>query len=241
MAFIDEFTVSQTHCDASGVMRCDAYFTWFQLAAEKHCKQLGLDYGGIMPKNLAWILLDVRAWWTAGRARLGDQLTLHTHIEPCYYYMFPREYNAYNARGELVVHSDTTWAIINLDTRMLSRSGDIMKAHNSDDGDPREWTKCEPPAIIESPAPSEFSFSPIEGDIDINGHVNNARYIAWLCRDAGKAGYDITSVNAKYAKEVMLGDKLRSAFHTKDGAFYYTIKHDETMCFCASGTMAEVI
>lgn len=50
-------------------------------------------------------------------------------------------------------------------------------------------------------------------DIDVNGHVNNARYIDWLCNDLGFEffkQFKIESIVIKYESEILPGDEVES-------------------------------
>ena len=89
--------------------------------------------------------------------------------------------------------------------------------------------------------PQVFNRTPQYSDFDVNGHVNNTKYIAWLCDalgfDALRGAY-IGDLVAGYEKEIRGHDALRLTLARQDNAFSFQIasaaneKH-----FVAGGTL----
>lgn len=64
-------------------------------------------------------------------------------------------------------------------------------------------------------------------DVDINGHVNNSRYIDWLCNDLGFdyfKRFEIESISIDYESEILPEDKIETTLiFSKDRSnFQYT-------------------
>lgn len=71
-----------------------------------------------------------------------------------------------------------------------------------------------------------FSRAPQYSDFDVNGHVNNTKYIAWLCDalgfDALRGAY-IGDLVAGYEKEIRGHDPLRVTLARNDDAFSFRL------------------
>lgn len=82
---------------------------------------------------------------------------------------------------------------------------------------------------LKGEAPQVFSRAPQYSDFDVNGHVNNTKYIAWLCDalgfDALRGAY-IGDLVAGYEKEIRGHDPLRVTLARNDDAFSFQIASD---------------
>ena len=78
-------------------------------------------------------------------------------------------------------------------------------------------------------------------DYDINGHVNNTKYIAWLCDALGRDAFSqafIGDIVAGYEKEIRSDAPLTESLSLRDGAFTYCVRSgDGVKHFVAGGTL----
>ena len=81
---------------------------------------------------------------------------------------------------------------------------------------------------------------PTYTDVDINGHVNNARYIDWLCNDFGFEYFDqfeIEYISINYMSEILPRDVIETELIISDDKrnFQYVGRVSEVTAFVIFG------
>ena len=79
---------------------------------------------------------------------------------------------------------------------------------------------------LKSDAPRVFSRTPMYSDFDVNGHVNNTKYIAWLCDALGLEAFDgayIGDLVAGYEKEIRGHAPLKLTLAREGDSFSFQI------------------
>ena len=100
---------------------------------------------------------------------------------------------------------------------------------------------CSIPGRIQEPGVKALAFESISQyeDLDINGHVNNARYISWLCNALGMKAFENASIRTlvvSYDKEIRGTLRIKHLIRYENGAFAYRVTDDiGEKCFSASG------
>ena len=229
--------VNEGMCYSDGFMRTDAWFTWFQDSAFAHTKQLGVDQGGALPTKLAWILLDVKAIWVK-HVKRGEKINLETYPIKGTSAMFPRRFIAKDIFGKVVAKADTTWALMDIIRRRLTRSvevAEIISPYEAVDTDIALLSpvdECDGELTCAEYLPSDI-------DYDKNGHVNNARYIAWLSDLVRKAGKVIKDIHCRYHSEVLPDESVILSMRREDrGHYLFEAKCKDRLCFAASGLLS---
>ena len=235
-SYVEKHIVTTCECGPDGVMRADAWFSWYQNAAAVHASSLGCGHDGILPADMAWILLDVHAVWE-NHARAGDELALVTSVAQSIHWLYPRVFESRLADGRIAARATTTWALLDTAARRITRHPNIQALHDGAAGGPAE--RVPPFEPLDAPC-VERAFSTAAEDFDENGHVNNARYIAWACAALAEQNARINTVSARYQREILPGEPLRS-LAVDGGRFAYEIFSGEKRCFAASGSYEEII
>ena len=186
----ETFTLLTRDCDLKGTWRLSAILEAMQEAAGAHSLLLGCGRDELLKKDIVWVLsrseLHMQRY-----PRIGEKITLHTFPMPNRVYFFPRYYLFTDERGELIGKAGTLWLLLDINTRKMLPPGDI--AHLIPDN--RDLTvPMNLPATVGSLQGDEFvtEYTPVYSDLDVNGHVNNARYADWLCNTLG---IDLMSCN----------------------------------------------
>jgi acyl-ACP thioesterase len=244
-----EITITPEMCYDNGGMRPDAWFVWLQNAGTEHLNAMEASKGFGMPDNLAWVLLEVTAKIDQLR-KAGEKLLLETFPVKGTSAMFPRRYICRDIMGKIVTTADTTWALMDVVRRRMTRSAvmseKLVPYEEIDDG----LALLSPIKEIEGEAVTEV-FTPLDTDFDVNGHVNNTRYIAWICDRINKLGGIAKEIHCRYHSEILPGQEALIALRESCGRFFCEICSREPdasntafdrsgakLCFAASVVVA---
>lgn len=94
-------------------------------------------------------------------------------------YVFSRYYEFEDERGETVASASSLWMLVNRATREIVMPNDIGVVVSDHDR--------LPPVPDPGKLAMDFAFErgmerkALYSDFDVNGHVNNARYVSWIC------------------------------------------------------------
>lgn len=150
---------------------------WLQEAAGQSADKLGFGERALADMGVTWILtrlvLRIQALPAAGTA--VRVRTWPSRLDHLAY----RGYELYDDSGALLVTGGSAWTVMDLAARRLCPfpSG-LLAAY------PAQAPACEPFTARTLPRLREHACkAPVlvrRDDLDINGHVNNARYLPWL-------------------------------------------------------------
>ena len=183
---------------------------YFQEAAWNHAEELGVGYERLQAEKRAWVLsrllVEVTRYpsWT-------ESVCVHTW--PCLTksVFAMRDFEMFDLQGRKLVAGASAWLLLDIETKRPQRVDKLIQEIQLPFRERRALTH-EPKklnATAPDAAPAEFKVS--YSDIDVNGHVNNARYIGWLM-DAQPIELHrrsaVKSLEVNYLSEAIAGDKL---------------------------------
>lgn len=207
----------------TGVVSLKALADWLQEAAGQSADSLGFGEEELLDYGVTWILtrLVLRLYRLP---RAGEDLVVRTW--PSTLDRFGRRgYEIYDAMGNLLVSGGSAWAVMDLSTRrMAAIPAHLTGAYPKDAPSCDEFT-CRnlPRASADSPSASWSADGNFHGtealvrvrqdDLDINCHVNNARYLSWLMEalpyTPGKLQFP-GLIDLTFRAECFPGDRLLS-------------------------------
>lgn len=237
--YSETFVVRATDCDVERRMRLSALFVAMQEGGERHAISLGLGYDAMMARGLFFVLARIHVK-TFRAPRCGERVVHTTWLGMTNRFFCPRYHVFTLEDGTLLAAAGALW--VTLDT--VARKVVSPKAANLPFPDTSD---LEPPVELpmRMPHPGEptqtLTRAPMYSDYDINGHVNNTRYIAWLCDALGSdalAGHYIGDLTAGYEKEIRENDPLTlSLSQTGDDFTFAVISQDGAKRFIAGGSL----
>ena len=208
--YTETFTLQTRDCDLKGTWRLSAVLEAMQEAAGIHSKLLGCGREELLKKNIIWVLS--RSELHMDRyPRAGEKITLHTFPMPNRICFFPRYYIFTDEHGEMIGKAGTLWLLLDIETRKMLPPGDIARLIP----DNRDLTvPMNLPATVGNLQGEEFlsEYTPVYTDLDVNMHVNNARYADWLCNTLGiecMSANEPETVIFNYNHEILPGQKIR--------------------------------
>jgi medium-chain acyl-[acyl-carrier-protein] hydrolase len=152
-------------------------FNYFQEIAWEHAGILGFGKEDLEKRNLFWVLSRVRVeierlpLWT-------EKLTLITYPRGIDGLFALRDYEIYDSLGKRVISGSSSWLILSAQTRRPVRLTDLDLQFVANDRSALEVNPSKISDPVGTPLKTE-SFLVKPSDIDVNFHVNNARYVEW--------------------------------------------------------------
>ncbi|WP_203264633.1 acyl-ACP thioesterase domain-containing protein [Streptococcus uberis] len=174
--------------------------------------------------NLVWIITDYEVS-IKRLPKFNETITIETEAISYNKFFCYRQFHIYDQEGNLLMDILTYFALMDPDTRKVaSIPEDLVQPYQS------ECVKKmrRAPKMRELENPQVKTYHVRYFDIDMNGHVNNSKYLDWM--------YDVLSydflrhhrprqLQLKYIKEVAPGDQdIESAFQLEGLTSYHHIR-----------------
>ena len=237
--YSETFQVRATDCDRFRRIRPDMLFIQMQEGGEHHAYRLGVGYDAMMRRGLFFALARVHL--SVSRApRCGETVVHTTWPGNSNRFFCPRFHTFTLEDGTPLASAGALWVMLDTVNRKIvsPKAVDLGFPDNSDIPDPVSLP-MRPPAM--SAGGEAISRRPVYSEFDINGHVNNTKYIAWLCDALGNQtmeGMYIGDLTASYEKEIREEIPLTLSLHNEDGAFSFLVSSEEGgKHFAASGML----
>ena len=206
-----QFTVTTAHVDCFGRAKPSSLLRFAQDAATEHCAHLGTDWDSMAAKNCFWAVIRQKMEITR-LPETHEVVTVKTWPMPTTRVAYPRATEGFDAEGNSLFKVISIWVIMDMTTRAM-----ILPGKSGVDVEGISFgTELKAPAGL--PA-KEYSCEQLRtvsySDLDINGHMNNTRYLDWLC-DLLPASYHkdhpMKAVTICYLSEALEGQQLHLGF-----------------------------
>lgn len=171
------FPVTTLHVDRFGRCKPSGLLRFAQDAAGEHCRLLGTDWDAMAKKNYFWAVIRQKME-IARLPKTGETVTVKTWPMPTTRVAYPRATEGFDDAGNLLFRVISIWVIMDMTSRAMVLPG------KSGIDVPGAITGTELKAPGGLPAVDgccSTSRTVAFSDLDVNGHMNNARYLDWLC------------------------------------------------------------
>lgn len=179
----------------------------FQDIAGAHANRLGCGFDDLIGENRMWVLIRTKIS-IISRPEMHSEVLVETWpLEPSRA-GFRREYRMTDLNGNVLIIGSSDWVIIDSVLRRMVPAGDVYPIK---DGFCTDLMHPERLAKIRDFEPDSEAFFvlPDYCDIDMNGHVNNIRYMDYVINALGEDSQrEIKSVQIDYRKEVLSNESL---------------------------------
>ena len=230
----DSFAIKCYEVDSAKRLKPTAFMDMAQEMAYQAASAMKFGYYELIQSNLAWVLsrmrfrfLDTPHW--------EDEVTIRTWHRGAFGPFFVRDFEVVGKDGHRMIEATSSWVVIDVESRRMSHPEDVL---------PKEDTACHDFAI-ETPAGKVMMPRGVEpeyvkthkvaySDIDLVGHTNNARYVAWAldCLEFGGDSIRVDEVEIVFHHEARPGDEIALLKVEKDGWVYVEGRREETPVFC---------
>ena len=197
--------IASTIVGPDRLLSVPGFFRVFQDAAVEDVERIGYEAAKTMGMGLLWVFSRVHVRFHELPAYLSE-VTLETHPGPKKAFLFPRYASLKDAQGRKLVEASSIWALIHEDTRKLEMRPALGDA---DDTDGSEMPL--PEKVVARPASYRFHKTITYADLDLNGHMNNVRYVETIMDLHDAAFYQkymVSELLIQYESEIREGDNL---------------------------------
>jgi medium-chain acyl-[acyl-carrier-protein] hydrolase len=230
--FVKQFEINDLYVDCFGRLKPSAILFLAQEVAGHHCLRLGLDWETLAAKNLFWAIVRTKAQVTRLPHR-GETVTVRTWPMPTTRTAYPRAMEILDEAGNVLVRTISLWVLMDLSKRTMVLPGksDVEVegiALGTELSSPRNIT----PAELESHTTRTVAFS----DLDRNAHMNNTRYMDWVCDlldGQFHRHHGLKEFNLCYINECREGQVLQLSHSFREDGLHVEISRDKERVFAA--------
>ena len=235
-----EFRVASYQTDVSARIRPSAILEIMQEIAGTHAELLEVGRSKLVPLNLAWVLTRVEVRMER-YPMSGDLITVETFPMPNRRMFFPRYFIFRDAAGQQIGCAGSIWVVLDITTRKMINPAQIM--HLLPDNSDLPAPMGMPITVEEIPGTEQEAFRvPVYTDLDMNGHVNNTRYLDWCCNDLGidtMRRYTLTHFAVNFNQEILPGQQVRTVLRREGSRFSFSGFEGEKRHFDVGGVLTE--
>ena len=160
--------------------------------------------------NLVWIITDYDIE-VVRLPRFAEEITIETEALSYNRLFCYRRFTIYDEAGQDLIHMMATFVLMDRDSRKVHAvEPDIVAPYQSDFD--KKLIRGPKYANLEEPISKDYHVRFY--DLDMNGHVNNSKYLDWIFEVMGAdflTQYIPKKINLKYVKEVRPGGVITSA------------------------------
>jgi len=174
----DKFEIHSYEIDLKRRLKIPALNRYMQESAWKHAEQLGFGYTNLIVKKLTWVLtrmiirIEKLPLW-------GETIEVITWPSGRDDFFAYRDFQFFGADDTEFGRATTSWCVISLQDR---RPQTMESVALSKYPKVKEMMFADRPGKLQSLVNSDSEWRTYVGyqDLDVNEHVNNARYLDWI-------------------------------------------------------------
>jgi len=209
-SFKKKYSVEISNADFQMRLKPSSLFEFMQDAASLAAGELGFGHEALIEKyNVAWVLtrlhLDI-----SRLPSLGEKIEIETWHMQHGRITFDRDFVVYGSDGEILARAVSTWVIIDMTSREIKRADFIdFNVPVSSKGRAIDGTleRLRTFGTLSQVYARKIAYS----DIDLNGHVNNAKYVEYILDSLSIDEHremEFTSIDVNYSSEMSPGETL---------------------------------
>ncbi len=160
--------------------------------------------------NLVWIITEYDIE-VVRLPRFAEEITIETEALSYNRLFCYRRFTIYDEAGEELIHMMVTFVLMDRDSRKVHAVEPEIVAPYQSDFD-KKLIRGPKYELLEEPVIKDYHVRFY--DLDMNGHVNNSKYLDWIFEVMGAdflTQYIPKKINLKYVKEVRPGGVITSA------------------------------
>ena len=221
--------VTSTYVGPDRTMSPSWFFRVFQDAALEDAENIGYGVDKTMGHGLLWVFSRVYVRFHRMPEYL-EEVTFDTHPGAKKAFLFFRYGKMLDKKGETIAELSSVWALINQETRKVEMRPPLEPVDQTDGTE-----LAAPGKVVAKPCSFRLHKTISYTDLDLNGHMNNVRYIEILMdlHDAEfYKKYRVEELLIQYESEIHEGEDLE--VFVDDEATYVRGVVGDQVCFEAN-------
>ncbi len=216
--YYETFQINAIECDFNQALKPAILFQHLTESAVVHATQLGVGFDAMIAQNLVWVHSRMKIKFY-GFPRVGDTIAIRTWPRTIRRRLvYIRDFEVLDAGGQRLAAATSAWLILNAATHRLAPP----KSLNLDLPEVGDRIGLDDPLErigLEQSGEERLRVRAGYSAVDILGHVNNSRYVEWIC-DAfplelfRQRRLDWMQIN--YEHEVLPGEEVSILAHPID-------------------------
>ena len=180
IAFERKYPVNVFDTDHTGKLSLGSLFNYFQDLAGRHASALGFGREHLMTNGFFWVLSRLTVE-IESLPSSWEEVTLRTWPRGTDSIFAIRDLEMYNEEGRRLAAASSSWVVVDFNTRRVQRPDRALSHLNASFPDERALAS-NASKVPNLPADRHRITDMVAtaSDIDVNLHVNNARYIHWV-------------------------------------------------------------
>ncbi|MEW6504710.1 MAG: acyl-ACP thioesterase domain-containing protein [Chloroflexota bacterium] len=176
----EQFRVHVYETDLNNRWKPAAFFQSMEEAAANHARNLGYDYPDMMAKGMIWVLSRLKIRFDAFPT-IPDKIILQTFPKGIQQKIFfSRDFLFTLQSGKRLAVATSAWLLIDPHKRRMLLPTSLPGSLPSNDGLSTLNENLEKIALPGEMTPI-LTRTAGYSDLDLMNHVNNARYVEWVC------------------------------------------------------------
>lgn len=204
------WTVRSYECAPDGKVTFANICNYLQEAASINAEHLGFSKSNFDDEklNVTWVMTRMRVRLTR-RANWNETVRIFTFPRPARRIVAWRDFIIYDGEDKEIGRASTEWMMIDMSTRRPVAIPAFVSERANLTREP-VFTEALGFKLAGDVFPEEhgYEITAAPSDIDLNGHVNNVRYITWIF-DAIGSQFDALDFEIVFKGEALLGTKVR--------------------------------
>ena len=235
MAYTEDILIRTRDCDMYGRWKPSAILETMQETATAHCESVDLGRARTDERGVVWVVSRCRVEFVRP-PRLNERCRVETFALPEKHLFYPRGHLFLNEAGETVGGALSLWLLMDIATRRAVKDDFVLGRLPVD----QRPAPAKQPRTVRSAGEALLTgeFVPPFTDFDVNGHVNNTKYMDWCWNALGMEalrGREIAAFDVNYDSEILPGERIRTELRrADDGAFTFCGSAGEKKCFGVS-------
>ena len=235
----EENILRASECDLNSQWKPSAILENMQEMAGRHAELIGVGRNALLDRGMVFVLTRVEVEMDR-YPHHAQTVATETFPMPTRRWFFPRYFVFRDEVGNEIGRGGTLWVLLDINTRKMARPDTIasLMPDNSDLLAPLGL----PAAVTEvSGALQTGVIRPAYTDLDMNGHVNNVKYMDWCCNALGiDAMRDkcLRRFDVNYDLEIRPGQEIRTELRTLGDAFSFCGFEGDQRHFDVGGMLA---
>jgi acyl-ACP thioesterase len=230
---LESYAIRTFEIDCNQQLTIPALVRLMQETAMQQVLELNISVWDLEQYSLAWVLIRKRID-IERLPMLGEKLSIHSFPTGADRVFTYRDFRVYDGEGKVLATAATTWLLMNIQTRQMSRIPAELLARFSGYFPPKEM--CLPHALDSLPVMnqqlSDRTYQVGWYDLDFIKHLNNVHFVKWMLEalpEETLAKQQIRRMDLLFLAEGNLHDQIDAQFQqiNADTYLHQLVRHQD--------------